>query len=159
MFQKHKGGKFWKKYGVDFNTSFGFNDNIDFDNFFGIEEELSDEDVDIFLKEISDEFCNYAVVPKRSTGANENSIFYDDTYIYFPSKLLESICSNCGITSYRNYLLKLRANNLMSCSADRLLKHIVVNHKTLSCYVFQRTLFEKPGQLSVSHLGMEEKSC
>lgn len=147
---------FWKTHNIDFTKELKFPNKIDFDNILLPETTLEDEDVAIFLDRIVENVGQYAIVPKRSFLAGGNAIFYDETFLYMPENLFKEICHSFGLKDFRRYMLKLRAQGKLSTGQDRLLKQVVVNHQTLSCYVFNRNLFRHEGQIDIVNLGKEE---
>ena len=98
-------------------------------------------------------------MPKRSPDTLENCIFYDNTQMYFPTDIMDCICTSSGIKNYKKLLVKLRSKGLLSAAQDRLSKQIVVNQKNFTCYVLRRELFEKTGDIDITLIGKETKLC
>lgn len=146
---------FWKIQNINLAKELEFPKEIDFDNILLSETDYEDEDVALFLDAIKENLNDYSIVKKHSSDAGESCIFYDNTYVYFPFKIMERICKNSGIKNYRKFFIKLRAQNMLSATHDRLTKHVVVNHITIGCYVLRRCLFDKIGELEFTFLGKD----
>lgn len=147
---------FWHSHNVDFAKELGFSENIDFDALFAPQTEEGDEDIGIFIEKIKGTLGEYYIAPKRGSDTSNECVFYDDALLYFPVHIMESICTSNGIKNHRHILVKLRSKKWLSASQDRLSKQISVNSKTFSCYVLRRELFEKTGDISISHIGKEK---
>jgi hypothetical protein len=150
---------FWKNHNIDFAKELNFPENIQFDNIFPPESEDDDEDVTIFIEKIKEALSEYHIVPKKGADVLSKCVFYDNFYVYFPVQIMENICADSGIKTFKKILVKLRSKNLLSASQDRLSKQVVIGHINYSCYVLRRELFDKTGELNIAFIGKENEQC
>ncbi|MCI9101094.1 MAG: hypothetical protein HFH58_14910 [Lachnospiraceae bacterium] len=150
--------EFWKTEGVDFQMEMNFPLNWTFEElseYFSLGE--SSELVAAFVEAVRSEIQKYPMEEKCYGGAYyENTVFYDETSIYFPTDIFDNILHNCGMESQKNNLmLELQKKGKIQREGKSLAKTPQIGGIRFEAYVLQKSLFEIPGRPELISLSKE----
>lgn len=144
---------FWQEEGVDFCKALYLPDEIDWEKY--VSEILEEDVMDIFVNTIRKEISNVQVLRKeRFTTYDENIIYFDDLWLFVPTKVLNEMLKRSGLLSEkRNILYFLRKNENLKCDCEGLSKKVQIGNERREFYIISRSLFDKPGMPSIVDLG------
>ena len=117
----------------------------------------SSELVAAFVEAVRSEIQKYPMEEKCYGGAYyENTVFYDETSIYFPTDIFDNILHNCGMESQKNNLmLELQKKGKIQREGKSLAKTPQIGGIRFEAYVLQKSLFEIPGRPELISLSKE----
>lgn len=143
---------FWQEEGVDFCRELSLPNEIDWEKY--VSEMVEDDVIDVFINMIRKEISNVQVSRRERFAAyDENIIYFDDTWLFLPTKVLNEMLKRSGLLSEkRNILYFLRKNEKLKCDCEGLSKKVQIGHERREFYIISRSLFDKPGMPSIVDL-------
>lgn len=119
------------------------------------EDDLIGDFVNIVRKEV----IRFSVRMKNHEAGDEKDIFYNDEFLWIPTKILHQMLVNCGAEREKNqFLEKLRRDGKMITDDGGLSRKLQVAGKRFETYQFRRELFNSPGLVDIAELGGETRN-
>lgn len=152
--------EFWKEEGIDFQTELDFPLNWTFDElseYFDLGESPDLETA--FVEAVRREIKNYYMEEKCYGGTYfDDTIYYDDAFLYFPTDIFEDILHSNGMAHLKSILLlELQKNRKILREGRSIAKTPQIGGVRFEAYVIHEELFRIPGRPELIALGKEKK--
>lgn len=144
--------------GIDLEMILQLPHRINFNEIYS-EEFDSGDLMEAFVKIVRSEIKHWKVIEKnRKVDADfvRISCFYDDEYLYLPTKIFDRMLGKNGYLPKKFEILSLLKDmEALKTNADGLSCRLQINGQRFEAYKFKRDMFEKPGFADVITLGKE----
>ena len=144
---------FWQEEGFDFCKELFLPDEIEWEEYIS---EICEDDVrDVFINVIRKEISNVQVLRReRFATYGANIIYFDDSWLFVPTKVLNEMLKQRGLLSEKlNILYCLKKSGKLKCDREGLSKKVQIGNKRHEFYIISRSFFDKPGMPSIVDLG------
>lgn len=146
--------------GIDLEMILQLPHKINFNEIYAEEFESGDL-MEAFVKIVRSEIKQWKVIQKnRKVDADFVSIscFYDDEYLYLPTKIFDRMLGKNGYLPKKfNILSALKEKEILKTNVEGLSCRFQVNGQRFETYKFRISFFNKPGYPDIISLGKEEK--
>ena len=144
---------FWQGEGIDLCRELFLPDEIAWEKY--VSEMVEDDVIDVFIHMFRKEIPNVLVLRRnRYVTYDEKTIYFDDSWLFVPTKVLNEMLKCSGLLSEkRNILYFLRKNENLKCDCEGLSKKVQIGNERREFYIISRSLFDKPGMPSIVDLG------
>ncbi len=117
----------------------------------------SDDDVDIFIDIVRDKIHQYKALNRRYGEYEDDVIYYDSDYLYFPGCVLAAMFKNAHRgNQWKKTLVQLKEDGYLGTSSPGVLvKKLQVGGIRRDFYAVERTLFDFDGYADIVELAKE----
>lgn len=144
---------FWQGEGLNLCKEISLPDEIDWEKY--VSEVLEEDVMDIFVDVIRKEISHVLVLQReRYATYEENVIYFDDSWLFIPTMVLNQMLKQGGLLSEKTHILYyLKKYEKLKCDREGLSKKIQIGNQRKEYYVISKAFFDRTGMPGIVDLG------
>jgi hypothetical protein len=154
-------GQFWQTEGIDFVQKAGLPTSVDFTWLFEDSLDNDEELMQLFIKAVRKNIQHFKGVEKNSRSKYMlYAIYYNETYLWFPTKVLKKILGHeCLKPDMTKILFMLKRDSNLIADTDGFTRKLQIEGTLFETYQIKRDLFNQDGMADIINLTKESEKC